>query len=135
MTSQIYVSGGLLSLKFFVVVVVEIIYIIIQEIHKCLLIVKNLSLSSEGYRIKSDTPLFLLSISPSSSVADPHNRGAVVHLTQPLLPGLLPSLSQCWHEPIGSCVFGAVLTHVTGSVSHCSPDIWTGRLDSAANAE
>lgn len=39
MASQIYIFGLLLSLRFFVVVVVvEIVYIIIQEIHECLLI-------------------------------------------------------------------------------------------------
>lgn len=39
MASQIYIFGPLLSLRFFVVVVVvEIVYIIIQEIHECLLI-------------------------------------------------------------------------------------------------
>ena len=44
--SQIYIFGPLLSVQFFVVVVVETNYIIIQETHECLLIVKNIELKN-----------------------------------------------------------------------------------------
>ena len=70
--------GPLLSLEFFVVVVVEIFEIIIQGTHEYHLVVKNLN-STEEYRIKSNTcPSLRLPAAAASSVMVPQNRSELI---------------------------------------------------------
>lgn len=63
----------------------------------------------------------------------PWNSCAIVDLTIPLSWAFCFSLSLCWWWPTCPQLSGATLTHSPGSISHCSPDMLPGCLNSASN--
>lgn len=87
------------------------------------------NLESEG-----TFPLTPLQLPPCLGTV-PWNSCAMVDLTIPLSWAFCFSLSLCWWWPTCPRLSGATLTHNPGSISHCSPDILPGCLDSASNLE